>query len=211
MTCRILEGFERLKTETGHVVFGAALPRGFYERDPETVAKALIGKRLIRRFNRGFLEGIIVETEAYYGLNDPASRAYGGIKEYNRLMWKEPGKVFIYNVHKYWMFNIVAHKPNQIGAVLIRALQPTGGIEAMKRNRPARKVFDLTNGPGRLTIALKIDKSLNGVPVTSSESEIIIADNTMDLEIRSSHRIGVKKDLKRRLRFYIKDNRFVSR
>ena len=211
MTYRVLEDFERLKTETWHMAFRAALPRGFYERDPETVAKALIGKRLIRRFSKTFLEGIIVETEAYCGLNDPASRAYDGIKEYNRLMWKEPGKVFIYNVHKYWMFNIVAHKPNQIGAVLIRALQPTEGIEVMKRNRPVRKVFDLTNGPGRLTIALKIDKSLNGAPVTSSESEITIADNAMDLEIGSSHRIGVKKDLKRKLRFYIKDNRFVSR
>ena len=187
------------------------LPKEFYERDPETVAKELLGKRLIRRLDGNLVEGIIVETEAYYGLDDPASRAYDGVKDYNRLMWKEPGKVFIYNVHKYWMFNIVAHNPNQIGAVLIRALEPTKGIEVMKRYRPVRKVFALANGPGKLTVALKIDKSLNGVPVTSSEGEIIIADNATDFEIGSSNRIGVKKDLARKLRFYIKDNRFVSR
>ena len=187
------------------------LPRAFYERDSETVAKELLGKRLVRKLCGNLLEGIIVETEAYHGLNDPASRAYKGIKDYNKLMWKEPGKAFIYNVHKYWMFNIVAHKPNYIGAVLIRALQPTKGIEVMKRNRPVGKTFDLTNGPGKLTIALNIDKRFNGTPVTLADSEIFIVDNTMELEIGSSHRIGVKKDLGRKLRFYIRENGFVSR
>lgn len=187
------------------------LPKNFYERDPETVAKELLGKRLIRKLEEGFLEGIIVETEAYYGLNDPASRAYHGVKDYNRLMWKEAGRAFIYNVHKYWMFNVVAHVQNGIGAVLIRAIEPVKGIEVMKRNRPVADVADLTNGPGKLTTALKIDKSLNGVPVTSPKSGIIVADNKMEIKMGSSHRIGVKEDLERKLRFYIKANRFVSR
>ena len=187
------------------------LPRYFFERDPEIVAKELLGKRLIRKLDEDFLEGIIVETEAYYGLNDPASRAYHGIKNYNRLMWKEPGRAFIYNVHKYWMFNVVAHKPDQIGAVLVRAIEPTKGIAVMKRNRPVTNVFDLTNGPGKLTIALAIDKSLSGILVTSHESEIVIVDNKMEFEIGSSCRIGVKKDLEQKLRFYITSNRFVSR
>jgi len=190
---------------------GEVLPREFYERDPETVAKELLGKRFIRKINKKFLEGMIVETEAYYGLHDPASRAYHGIKNYNKPMWNDPGRAFIYNVHKYWMFNVVAHKPNQIGAVLIRALQPTKGMDVMKRNRPVKKVFDLTNGPGKLTIALKINKGLNGVPVTSYESEIIIANDKMGFEIGSSYRIGVGKDLERKLRFFIKGNKFVSR
>ncbi len=69
----------------------------------------------------------------------------------------------------------------------------------------------LTNGPGKLMIALKIDKSLNGVPVTSRESAIVIANNKMEFEVGSSHRIGVKKDLERKLRFYIEGNKFVSR
>jgi DNA-3-methyladenine glycosylase len=126
-------------------------------------------------------------------------------------MWSEPGKVFIYNVHKYWMFNIVAHERGKIGAVLIRALEPTKGIEIMKTHRPVKKVRDLTNGPGKLTIALKIDKSLNGNPVTSYESEILILNNEMEFKIGSSYRIGVTKDLERRLRFFIKGNKFVSR
>ena len=157
------------------------------------------------------MEGIITETEAYYGLHDPASRAYQGIKKYNEPMWKDPGRVFIYNVHKYWMFNIVADKSNEIGAVLIRAIEPTRGIEIMKKNRPVRKVDALTNGPGKLTTALKIEKSLNGIPVTSNESEIFIAKNKIEFEIESSYRIGVKKDLDRKLRFFIKGNNFVSR
>ena len=190
---------------------GDVLLREFYERDPEIVAEELLGKRLIRKSDEYFLEGIIVETEAYYGLDDPASRAYHGVKNYNRPMWNKSGRAFIYNVHKYWMFNIVAHKPNEIGAVLIRAVEPTKGIEAMKRNRHVEKVYDLTNGPGKLSIALKIDKSLNGVPVTSYESKIIIANNQMEYEIGSSYRIGVKKDLEKKLRFFIKGNKFVSR
>jgi DNA-3-methyladenine glycosylase len=187
------------------------LSQRFYERNPAVVARELLGKRLMRRLENSFLEGIIVETEAYYGLVDPASRAYHGMKDYNSLMWKEPGRAFIYNVHKYWMFNVVAHKLNKIGAVLIRAVEPTKGTDVMKRNRPVMKRFELTNGPGKLTKALVIDKSLNGVPVTSRESKITIADNKIKFETGSSHRIGVKKDLERKLRFYIKDNKFVSK
>ena len=190
---------------------GEILPREFYERDPETVAKELLGKKVIRKIDKNFLEGMIVETEAYYGLHDPASRAYHGIKNYNKPMWNEPGRAFIYNVHKYWMFNIVAHKPNQIGAVLIRAMEPTKGMEVMKKNKPVKKLFNLTNGPGKLTIALKINKSLNGVPVTSCEGIIVIANTKMKFEIGSSNRIGVRKDLERKLRFFIKGNKFVSR
>ena len=190
---------------------GEVLPKEFYQRDPETVAKELLGKRLIRELDKNSLEGIVVETEAYYGLHDPASRAYRGIKNYNKPMWNEPGRAFIYNVHKYWMFNIVAHKPNHIGAVLIRALEPTKGIEVMKHNRPVKKLFDLTNGPGKLTRALKINKDLNEVPVTSGESEIIVANTRTEFEIGSSYRIGVKKDLERKLRFFIKGNGFVSK
>ncbi|MHA2061985.1 MAG: DNA-3-methyladenine glycosylase [Candidatus Sifarchaeia archaeon] len=189
---------------------GSILSKEFFERDPEIVAKELLGKKLIRKLDKTFLEGIIVETEAYFGFDDPASRAYNGKKTFNKLMWSKPGKVFIYNVHKYWMFNIVAHERGQIGAVLIRAVEPTNGIEVMKTHRSVEKDVDLTNGPGKLTIALKIDKSLNGIPVTS-ESQIMIIDNKMEFKIDSSNRIGVTKDLKRKLRFYVKGNKFVSK
>jgi DNA-3-methyladenine glycosylase len=183
----------------------------FYARNTEAVSKELLGKRLVRRLSDIFLEGTIVETEAYYGADDPASRAYHGVKSYNELMWGAPGRAFIYNVHNNWMFNVVAHKPNQVGAVLIRAVQPTRGVEIMEKNRKVGNLFDLTSGPGKFTKAFRIDKSLSGVPVTSLENEIFIANSKMEIEIGSSHRIGVRKDLRRNLRFFIKGNNFVSK
>jgi DNA-3-methyladenine glycosylase len=187
------------------------LSREFYERSPEIVAERLLGKRLGRKLGETLLEGIIVETEAYFGLNDPASRAYHGRKNYNSAMWERPGIAFIYNVHNNWMFNVVAHRSNQIGAVLIRALEPTKGLSVMKRNRPVRNTFDLTNGPGKLTKSLGIDKKLNGISIVSRKSEIFITDTNAKFETSSSHRIGVRKDLEKKLRFFIKGNKYVSR
>jgi len=190
------------------------LPKRFYERSPEKVAKELLGKILVRRLENKTLSGIIVETEAYFGPGDPASRASHGIKNYNRLMWQEPGVAFIYNVHKYWMFNIVSHKPGGVGAVLIRAIEPIEGIDVMKRNRGIaddRRIVELTNGPGKLTVALEIDKRLNGICLTSKKSPIHIVDRQIHVRVSSSKRIGVKADLDRDLRFYIKENKFVSR
>jgi len=187
------------------------LPREFYERNPEAVAKELLGKKLIRKLDKEVLEGIIVETEAYYGLEDPASRAYHGLKNYNRLMWSESGYAFIYSVHNNWMFNIIAHEPNGIGAVLVRAIEPTKGVDLMKSNRKIEDIYELTKGPGKLTKALKIDNGLNGVSVTSAGSEIVVADNEMRIEVGSSQRIGVRRDLPKELRFFVKANRFVSK
>lgn len=187
------------------------LLRNFYRKDTATAAREMLGKRLIRRFEGETLEGIIVETEAYYGLEDPASRAFNGRKNYNTIMWEEPGWVFVYNVHRYWMFNVVAHEPREIGAVLIRALEPTRGLDAMLRNRPVEDHEELTSGPGKLTIALGIDKGLHGMDVTDPGGQIIITDEEMDCEIGSSRRIGVTRDLERDLRFYVKGSPYVSR
>ncbi|MBS7619540.1 DNA-3-methyladenine glycosylase [Candidatus Bathyarchaeota archaeon] len=187
------------------------LEKSFYERDPKIVAANLLGKKLIRRLNGESLEGVIVETEAYYGLEDPASRAYKGKSNYNSAMWEEPGRVFIYNVHNNWLLNVVAHEPGKIGAVLIRAIEPVLGIEAMKLNRMVSNILNLANGPGKLTKALKIDKSYYGIMVTSKHSEIFIADHQTKFEIGCSRRIGVSKDLDENLRFFIKGSRFLSR
>ena len=154
---------------------------------------------------------MIVETEAYYGQKDPASRAYNGLKSYNKSMWSSPGNLFIYNVHKYWMLNIVAHHPNEIGAVLIRAIEPINGIEYMKKNRQTDDIYQLTNGPGKLTIAFKIDNSLNEMNITSEKNHINIIKYKADFKISSSKRIGVKKDLKQNMRFFIDSNRYVSK
>ena len=188
------------------------LPRRFYERNPEVVAKDLLGKIIARRLDDNILSGMIVETEAYYGPGDPASRAYDGMKNFNRLMWLDPGVAFIYNVHKCWMFNVVAHEPGGVGAVLIRAVEPINGVEIMMKNRGVYdELIELTSGPGRFTVAFKIDKSLNGTDLTSAENSIYITDNKVQFEISSSKRIGVRADLDRDLRFYIKGNKFVSK
>jgi len=188
-----------------------ALGYGFYERDPAEVARALLGKTLVRRLGSDRLEGIIVETEAYYGEGDPASRAFKGLKSYNEVMWGEPGRLFVYNVHRYWMLNFVAHRPGSVGGILIRALEPTAGVDRMLLNRQADKLTDLTSGPGKLSVALAVDKSLNGVDATDEGCPVHVMHGDLEPEAASSHRVGVTKDLPEKLRFYVKDNRFVSR
>ena len=190
---------------------GKVFRRGFYERDPALVARELLGKLLILESQGGFLGGVIVETEAYYGLKDPASRAYRGMKEYNRLMWGEPGRVFIYNVHRYWMLNIVAHEAGGVGAVLIRALEPTHGVAVMMKNRPVDDDRQLTSGPGKLTVALDVDRRLMGSDVTRLDSEIRVLDREVNFDVGTSNRIGVRLDLEKELRFYVMDNGYVSR
>jgi len=190
---------------------GKVFRRGFYERDPALVARELLGKLLILESQGGFLGGVIVETEAYYGLEDPASRAYRGMKEYNRLMWGEPGRVFIYNVHRYWMLNIVAHEAGGVGAVLIRALEPTHGVAVMMKNRPVDDDRQLTSGPGKLTVALDVDRRLMGADVTRLDSEIRVLDREVNFDVGTSNRIGVRLDLEKELRFYVMGNGYVSR
>jgi len=188
------------------------LLKRFYERDPAKVAKELLGKILVRKIDNKCLSGMIVETEAYYGKNDPASRAYSGRPKYcAKLLYDDPGKTIVYNVHNNWLFNVVAHEKGKVGAVLIRAIEPIEGIEMMKENRGVKEIKNLTNGPGKLSKALRITKELNGIYVTRRSSPIIIVDNKSRVEICRSNRIGVTRDLKKELRFFIKGNLFVSR
>jgi DNA-3-methyladenine glycosylase len=187
------------------------LSRRFYERDTAVVARDLLGKVLVRRLGGWSLGGVIVETEAYYGVDDPASRAYHGRKRYNAVMFGEPGRLFVYNVHRYWMLNFVAHEPGKVGGVLVRALEPTIGVEKMMENRPVERLEELTSGPGRLTVALGVDRSLNGSPVDEEARPVHVLDNHLSFEVGRSGRIGVAKDLPLELRFYVKGNGFVSR
>jgi len=189
------------------------LPRSFYERDPATVARELLGKVLVRRLASQVLSGKIVETEAYYGENDPASKAYKGRKTFNEPMFREAGRTFIYMVHGNWLLNIVAHPKGEVGAVLIRALEPLQGIDAMKKNRGTADLKGLTNGPGKLAKALAITKELNGLDVTDEKSALIIVEGSEKeaFDVCTSKRIGVKLDLPQELRFYIRGNAFVSK
>jgi len=102
--------------------------RSFYERDPALVAQDLLGKLLIHRSPEGVTSGRIVETEAYYGERDPATRAYRKRTKLNELMWWHGGFAFIYMVHARWMFNVTAEREGVPGAVLFRALEPVDGV-----------------------------------------------------------------------------------
>jgi len=191
-------------------MYRRVLPRSFYARRTEVVARDLLGKVLVRRLGGVLLGGEIVETEAYFGEEDPASRAHRGLKTYNRVMFGEPGRLFIYNVHKYWMLNLVAHS-GRVGAVLIRAIEPTMGVKVMVKNRPVKNLRELTSGPGKLSTALGIDKSLNGLDVTISRSQVYVLDNEAPHEVEASHRVGVTRDLPEPYRYLIKGNKYVSR
>lgn len=188
------------------------ISRDFYERNPALVARDLLGKILLRRLNSEILSGKIVETEAYYGENDPASRAYRGRKIFNELMFMDVGKAFIYMVHGNWLLNIVAHLKGGVGAVLIRAIEPLQGIEIIQKNRNVKHIRDLTSGPGKLTKALAITKELNGIDVTKRNNQLVVVEGKREsFEVCSSHRIGVKVDLPQELRFFVKGNKFISR
>ncbi len=188
----------------------SVLLKKFYQRDTETVAKDLLGKILVRRLGDELIGGIIVETEAYFGAEDPASRAFHGKKRYNSVMFGEPGHLFIYNVHQYWMLNFIAHDKG-VGGILIRAIEPTMGLETMKENRPVKRDRDLTSGPGKLTLAIDVNRSLNGQATTDESCTIYVQNNEYEFEMGTSHRVGVTKDLPEHFRFYVKNNRFVSK
>ena len=188
------------------------LNRKFYLRSPDRVAKSLLGKILVRKIGNKILAGKIVETEAYFGEEDPASRAYKRrYKKFYEIMGGEVGRSFIYVVHANCLFNVVAHRKNEVGAVLIRAIEPLKGIEIMIKNRGIKNILELTNGPGKLTQALNLTLKDNGIDLTSGKSKVFIKEHREKFKILTSKRIGVSRDLERELRFFIEGNKFVSK
>lgn len=185
------------------------LPPNFFQRNAKQVAIELLGKLLVKKeIDSTLLIGKIVETEAYYGTHDPASRAYRGLKKHNKGMWLEGGHIFTYMVHANWMFNITTDHDDP-EAVLIRALEPLTGLKVMYSRRRKEKIRELCSGPGKLSAAFGIDISYNEKELGN---ELYIAQSPYtDFEIGSSHRIGVSADVEEHLRFFIKGNRFVSR
>ncbi|MBO3839876.1 MAG: DNA-3-methyladenine glycosylase [Thermoproteota archaeon] len=189
---------------------GRILAQDFYAKDPALVAKSLLGKVLCRVLREVTLAGVIVETEAYYGKIDPASRAYRSKGDIAMMLYGDVGRALIYGIHGKWLFNVVAHEPCESGGVLIRALEPIKGVEMMKRFRKTDDLLKLTNGPGRLTEAMRIDKKLHKKPVYLKNSEITIREGREEKNISRSFRIGVTRDLDIPLRFYVKDSKFLS-
>ena len=188
------------------------LGRRFYERNTLEVAPQLLGKLLVRRVDGWELVGRIVEVEAYRGRDDPASHASRGMTPRNQVMFREGGLAYVYFTYgNHYLFNVTTEPRGRPGAVLVRALEPIAGVEYMMRNRGTREPRLLTSGPGRLTKALKIDKRLNGIDLTTSD-ELFIADDGYVVErVARSPRIGVSGGTRRKWRFYVEGNPYVSR
>jgi DNA-3-methyladenine glycosylase len=196
----------------------STLPREFYLKETREVAKKLLGKVLVRETKGGFMRGKIVETEAYYGENDPASHAFRGRKtKRNEVMWGKPGKAYVYFTYgMHFLLNIVTEEEGKPRAVLIRALEPLEGIEIMKKNRKISNMSNtenLTNGPAKLTQAFCITSKENKADVTSPREKLRIefGENVPERNIIAARRIGIIKGKEKELRFYIKGNKFVSK
>ena len=193
------------------------LPRSFYLRPTLRVARELLGKYLVRQNGDQRLVGRIVETEAYRGEKDPASHAYRGMTKRNEVMFRKGGHLYVYFTYgMHFCANVVTGRVGKGRAVLLRAIEPVAGIEAMRKRRTrslaGRSDVNLTNGPAKLCEALGIARRQNGVDLLGSE--IWIAENrTVVPRIRRgvSSRIGVTEGRKHKWRFYVMGNPFVSK
>ena len=192
--------------------------RAFYERNTQIVAFELIGKILTLRHKDGAdLCGKIVETEAYFGAQDPASHAYRGATPRNRVMFGPAGFSYVYFTYgNHHCLNVVTEKENVPGAVLIRALEPLSGIPEMKKHRGNVGEKQLTNGPGKLTQAFGITREHSGLDLTAGESFCVRDEIGMGLKsvpafhIRVTTRIGISRARRMPLRFYLRESPFVS-
>ncbi len=178
------------------------IPQDFYSRDAVIVAEALIGCEL--HINN--TAGLIVETEAYRP-DDPASHSFSGPTQRNRTMFGPPGHLYVYRSYGlHWCANIVCTPGS---AVLIRALQPTLGIELMALRRGMTDIARLCSGPGKLTQALDINKEMDGLPLTSGP--LFVTNYLSRVVTIAGPRIGISKAVEQPWRFGLDKSPFLSR
>lgn len=195
------------------------LSRDFFSEDTLTVARSLLGKRLVRRLNGQRLAGRIVEAEAYIGQEDKGCHASVGRTARNDVMYGPPAHAYVYFTYgMHWMFNVVTGAEGFPAAVLVRALEPVEGVAAMMRNRKRRAVSELCSGPAKLTQALDITRALNGADLCARRgAELWIEDAppVPDDDIIASPRIGLNNTPEpwksMPWRFCVRDSPFVSR
>lgn len=195
------------------------LPKSFYlDSDVVSLSKQLIGKYLFTSIDGLFCGGYIVETEAYNGIIDKASHAFGGRRtSRTEIMYKEGGIAYVYlcyGIHE--MLNVVVSKEEEPRAILIRAIEPTTGIDTMLSRKGMNTLkANITAGPGSVAKALGIDRKLNGISLQSDR--LWIEDRGLsftDDQIAAVPRIGVayaQDDALLPYRFYVKGNRYVSK
>jgi len=194
------------------------LPKSFFHHDTIDVARALLGCVLWRRLEHGeVLAARIVETEAYLGANDMASHARRGLRSpRNESMYGEGGTAYVYFTYgMHWCLNVVTQEADVAEAILLRAAEPLRGIEAMRERRPkAKKDHDLMNGPGKICMAMDIDRRLDGESLRGdtlwlTQRDLAIGEN----DIAVSPRVGIDNSGDAAawpLRFFLRGNRNVS-
>lgn len=186
------------------------LPRSFYRRSVLDVAPDLLGKILVRRKGTALTAGRIVEVEAYGAGDDAASHAFGGPRERNRIMFGEPGFAYVYFIYgMYYCVNVVCEERGIAGACLIRALEPVIGMDVMKKRRGMNDPVRLTSGPGKLCIAMAVDRALNGADFLGQT--LWIADGGQTGQPRRSRRVGIRNATDRLWRFFDGDSPYVSK
>lgn len=201
------------------------IDKNFYSnKNTIKLSKELLGKILVKESIEGLTSGRIVETESYL-YNDPAAHTFIGKTPRNKSAFEEAGTSYVYFIYgNYYCFNVGANKKNTGEAVLIRALEPVDGIDLMKSRilkfNSLRKhikykdipITKLCNGPGKLCLALDIDKNLDGHKLWNKP--FYIADDgykVRDNDIITTTRIGITKAAEMPYRFYLKDSPFISK
>lgn len=197
------------------------LNKEFFKRDTLSVAKDLLGKVIIKNDNGIIYKAKIVETESYLGINDRAAHTFGDRKtERNKIMYEDAGTIYVYQTYGiHFMLNFVTQDKNIPEAVLIRAIEPLNQFDRISLNRFGKIYNELTsyqkknitNGPGKLTKALNIDKALNGNNLFNQS--FYVEDDNSIFDIIIDKRIGIdyaQEAIDFPYRFYIKDNSYVS-
>ena len=171
------------------------LERAFFALDTVTVARALLGQRLVRVVAGARLGGLICETEAYAGPDDPASHAYRRTPR-SAIMYGPPGYAYVYFIYgMYFCLNAVTEADGQPGAVLLRALLPLEGVETMRTYRAGVRDTGLTDGPGKLCTALGITGVQNGLDLCTGEELFLEAGVPVpDDVVVATPRVGVRGD-----------------
>ncbi|HLH52386.1 MAG TPA: DNA-3-methyladenine glycosylase [Verrucomicrobiae bacterium] len=194
------------------------LPRSFYKPSAREVAPELLGHWLLRRTARGLIGGPIVETEAYL-VGDPACHGAPGPTARNQVMFGPPGYAYVYLIYGFhFCVNAVCCPPGTAEAVLIRAVEAEFGLAELQRHRQAIDQRSLTNGPGKLCEAMRIDRGLNGADLCDADSSLVIARNPGVSAFRRARgpvittaRIGITKGADLPLRFCLGQSEYVSR